>query len=107
MQQTRVPRSSVLSRRLSAALSILAINHGRLQRSHRGVIVIVSCTHRKQAIDETMEQSAETGGTPAPTKTGGGTTRQPEVIKLALKGDAVLTNPRWNKVRPIVPLSLL
>ena len=53
---------------------------------------------RKQNIGKTMERIAEIGGTPTPAKTGGATTRQAEVVKLSLKGDALLTNPRWNKV---------
>ena len=45
-----------------------------------------------------MERIAEKGGTSIQTKSGGETGHQPEVVKLSLKGDALLTNPRWNKV---------
>lgn len=55
--------------------------------------------HREQNIGETMESIDEKGKPSTSAKTGGETTRQPEVIKLSLKGDALLTNPRWNKVR--------
>ena len=54
--------------------------------------------HREQNIGKTMESIEETGGPPTSTKAGGESTRQPEVVKLSLKGDALLTNPRWNKV---------
>jgi hypothetical protein len=58
--------------------------------------------HRK---GKTMGSTGEKRGPSVSTKMGGGgeTTHEPEVVKLSLKGDALLTNPRWNKVRLFFP----